>query len=747
LLDWRGQTAAKGKQDTMSTTKQLSISAALLWLAAGCGNPAHAPTQPPGGMPGPDPEPVAKVLVDPPNGLTTTEAGGTASFGIVLTARPSTNVTMRVWSDDEREGKPTVDEVQFTPDDWSKRHQVVVKGVDDADKDGDRRYHVMIGATVSDDPAFQGLTAGSVAILNIDDDKPAVLVSKSGPLAVDEKGGATTFDVRLSSRPKAEVTIELENTAPNAGDLTPATLVFDPLHWDVPQTVAVTSIDDDEDDGDVDYQIVLHAAHSSDVDYLGYDPADVKIISVDDDTAGMNAGPAPLNRLSDASNEQRVVIPVVLTSRPTADVTIRVESSDAAQLTAAPATVVFTKENWNRVQEVTVRPVHDSVVDGEHAVAVRLTPGSSDAKYAALAPAHFDFIVDDGDTAGLSATTAGYNSTFEKYAADPDKCVQVAVWLSSKPSAKVVLEAKSSNEAEGTVWNPIMELGADNWDGISNYFRVCPKDDDVLDGPQRYQVTISVKSSDDRLYAGLPAKVIDMVNEDDESVEVRVNERQVSFAENERRYCPIISVRLGARPSGKVTVGVVSTDTSEGKVDRDSIDFDASNWKQPVEVWLCAVDDLELDGTQSYQVVFAVTSTADPAYEDKAAHVNVQTFDNEYVGLTGRYGTTRVLYERDAGRPDKCGSMLVRLGSAPSDPVTVSVMGSDATEAALDRTSLTFDATNWNQEVEVHVCPLTDGIRDGEQEVYVRFAVTATNDPIYKNIPAFAGTFWIQDKD
>ena len=67
------------------------------------------------------------------------------------------------------------------------------------------------------------------------------------------------------------------------GVASPASLTFTPANWNTPQTVTVTGVDDDEEDGDVDYTIVVGAATSSDPDYDGYDGRDVAVVNKDNE--------------------------------------------------------------------------------------------------------------------------------------------------------------------------------------------------------------------------------------------------------------------------------------------------------------------------------------------------------------------------------------------------------------------------------------------------------------------------------
>jgi hypothetical protein len=57
--------------------------------------------------------------VTPIAGLGTTEAGGTASFSVVLTSQPTADVVIPVASSDAGEGAASVASLTFTAADWN----------------------------------------------------------------------------------------------------------------------------------------------------------------------------------------------------------------------------------------------------------------------------------------------------------------------------------------------------------------------------------------------------------------------------------------------------------------------------------------------------------------------------------------------------------------------------------------------------------------------------------------------------
>lgn len=77
------------------------------------------------------------ITVSPTSGLTTTEAGGTASFTVVLNTQPAANVVIGLSSNDVTEGTVSPASLTFTALNWNVAQTVTVIGVNDFLDDGD----------------------------------------------------------------------------------------------------------------------------------------------------------------------------------------------------------------------------------------------------------------------------------------------------------------------------------------------------------------------------------------------------------------------------------------------------------------------------------------------------------------------------------------------------------------------------------------------------------------------------------
>ena len=115
---------------------------------------------------------VAGITVTPTSGLVTTESGGTANFTVVLERYPTANVTLALTSSNLAEGAVAPASLVFTQANWNQPQTVTVTGVDDGVIDGDQAYTIVTGQAVSADPAYAGIDAPDVQVVNQDDEAP-----------------------------------------------------------------------------------------------------------------------------------------------------------------------------------------------------------------------------------------------------------------------------------------------------------------------------------------------------------------------------------------------------------------------------------------------------------------------------------------------------------------------------------------------------------------------------------------------
>ena len=142
----------------------------------------------------------AGITVSPTSGLTTTEAGGTATFTVVLTSQPTADVTIASRQSDTTEG--TVSPGQAHVHDrrtGTSPQTVTVTGVDDFVDDGDIAYSIVTAPATSGDLNYNGLNAADVVgHQHSTTTRRASPSARPAGLITTEAGGTATFTVVLN---------------------------------------------------------------------------------------------------------------------------------------------------------------------------------------------------------------------------------------------------------------------------------------------------------------------------------------------------------------------------------------------------------------------------------------------------------------------------------------------------------------------------------------------------------------------
>lgn len=322
------------------------------------------------------------VTVTPNKNVNTTESGGTGQFTVTVNGypKPTANVTINLSSTDTGEGTVSPPSLTFTPAQWNVPQTVTITGVDDGLVDGTQPYTINLTATTSTDPNFNGLVTGNVEAINIDNEA-GVAVDASSAITT-ESGGTNAFSVWLTTAPTDDVTVPVSSSDTTEATVSAASLTFTPVNYATPQVVTVTGVNDDVQDGNIAYTVILGAATSTDGAYSGFNALDVAGINLDNDSARVIV---PAGQLTVTEPNTTVQFALVLASEPTANVTINCASSDATE-GSVTASVTFTPGNWNVPQNVTITAADDLVNDGTVEWTVLTTVTSADAVYAAINP-------------------------------------------------------------------------------------------------------------------------------------------------------------------------------------------------------------------------------------------------------------------------------------------------------------------------------------------------------------------------
>jgi uncharacterized repeat protein (TIGR01451 family) len=558
---------------------------------------------------------VAGVNVQPDDELEITEAGGADTFELTLNSEPTAPVTVFLASDDFSEAIVSPAIISFNTDNWNEPQTVNVIGVDDDVTDGDVTFTVD-GSSRSDDAFYAGLPLGPLQGTNEDDDEAGVTIAPSSPLVTTEAGGSDTFTVALSSEPTSTVMVTISSTDPEEGSPSPVALSFDAGNWHTPQTVTVTGVDDDVDDGDTTYAIETIIS-SNDSDYDGFDPVEVTATNVDDDGAGFTVIPAAGLLTTEAGGTD--TFDVVLDSAPTGMVTVTLSSSNSGEGTVNPHQLVFNSANWSTAQTVTLTGVDDDVDDGDVVYSIETAVSSDDLAYDDISVLDFSVTNLDDDVAGVSVDPTGDLVTNEAGLSEV-----IAVALDSEPTAIVTVTFSSSDSNEVAVSPAMLFFDAGNWNAPQQV-AVSGVDDEMDDGDVAYTVEMDVHSEDTR-YDGMSIAGVAGTNLDDDTAGIVITPSMVEVAEGSE--ASEYTVRLQSQPGAMVLLTI--PENEQVIAAPVFLVFNAVNWNVPQTITVQATDDDLQEGPHSTLLQHTVTSD-NPAYNSLAAEaITVSIVDNDY---------------------------------------------------------------------------------------------------------------------
>ena len=170
------------------------------------------------------------------------------------------------------------------------------------------------------------------------------------------------------------------------------------------------------------------------------------------------------------------------------------------------------------------------------------------------------------------------------------------------------------------------------------------------------------------------------------------------------------TVQLATQPSETVTVTVTGHSGTDVTLDKTTLSFTTTTWDTPQTVTVKASDDA--DGADD--AVTLTHTAAGGEYADVTATLAVTVVDDDRAIVL-----TPSTLEVDEGEATGQ-SYTVKLSTQPSEQVTVTVTGHSGTDLTLDKTTLTFTTTTWNNAQTVTV--KASGDADGTDE-----AVTLTH--------------------
>ncbi|MBK8067591.1 MAG: DUF11 domain-containing protein [Rhodanobacteraceae bacterium] len=672
---------------------------------------------------------IAGITVNPTAGLVTTEAGGTATFTVVLNSQPTADVSIGLSSSDATEGSVAPTSLVFTSGNWNVARTVTVTGIDDLIADGTVAYTIVTAAATSADSSYNGLNATDVGVSNSDNDIVGITVSPTAGLVTTEAGGTATFTVVLNSEPTADVTIGLSSSDATEGSVAPTSLVFTAVNWNVARTVTVTGVDDLIVDGTVAYTVVTAAATSADSSYNGVNATDVGVSNSDDDTAGVILAESD-GSTAVTEGGATDTYTLVLRSQPTADVTVAINPN--AQLTMAPS-VTFTPANWNVPRTVTVTATNDTVVEGTHSAGVSHSVTSADASYNGLSVAAVTATISDNDTAEIILASSGF-SVVEGAVFSPGATLKVTAngapggTIAAQVVATMNLTLGTAGAADVAVSGSFVFPAGSSHDTVANSAEASVTDDRLVEATETFTLSLEIQSGLATTSASNSYSILS-----DDSAAITFVASTSSVGESAGTTGVPVVLAISGTGTGPAALGVdiavsvqqtaeSATTPTDYQLTTTSLSFlggTADGDTRNIDVTV--VNDGLIEGNHTFQLGFgALTTTATNASASGLHRVTLVDDDVAGVVITESAGETVVT---EGGPGD---SFTLELTAQPASTVTITF--DVGTQVNFAPNPLVITPAQWNVPQTVTVTAVDDGASEGPHSATVGLIFTGDAD-------------------
>ena len=606
----------------------------------------------------------------------TVPEGKTHQYAVVLTSQPAAPVKVALSASGDPDVTTDTSLLTFDPAKWDDSQLVTIQAAQDPDAINDQA--TISHAVSSTDVSYDRIDADAVSVVVLEDDEAGVRIT---PFEMTIPEGKThQYAVVLTSKPAAPVKVAL--SASGDPDVTTDTnlLTFDPAKWDDSQLVTVQAAQDP--DAINDQATISHAVSSADASYDRIHADAVSVVVLEDDEAGVRITPFEMT-IPEGKTHQYAV---VLTSKPSAAVTVGLSLTGDPDVTTDTSLLTFDPAKWDDSQLVTIQAAQDPDAINDQAT-ISHAVSSADASYDRIHADAVSVVVLEDDEAGVRITP--FEMTIPE-----GKTNQYAVVLTSKPSAAVTVGLSLTGDPDVTTDTSLLTFDPAKWDDSQLVTIQAAQDPDALDD----QATIShAVSSTDASYDRIHADAVSVVILDDDEAGVRITPVKLTIPEGKTNQYAVV---LTSKPSGAVTVGLSLTGDPDVTTDTSLLTFDPAKWDDSQLVTVQTAQDPDAGNDRC--VIRHATISADPSYQAlEVGSVTVLGVDDEQAGVTIQPNPHLTMAEGATN------NYTVVLDTQPFNPVTVFIALNNP-EVTASVAQLAFEPSEWDQPQAVTVSAARD---------------------------------------
>ena len=438
-----------------------------------------------------------------------------------------------------------------------------------------------------------------------------------------EAGSVVTVTLVLSKAPNSAVWMEIGSSDVTEGIVLSAIVTFTQLDWNIPQIITVTGQDDTLDDGDQPYTIIISDTVSLDHQFDGAVVDDVYLTNLDNDGPTINIGD---NTVDEGDSGQTNASFQVSLTAPSPDI-VQVNYATTAN-TATPGedyldlsgTITFSAGTISQFINVPVlgdlldepdqetffidlsAPINSSLGDS-HGI------GTISDNDPLPTISILDTSINEGDTGtGIISFTVQLNPI-------SNRTVNV---IATTVAGSATFPDDFEDKTETLVFN-----SGDS----TKTFTVLVNGDYIDEGDSEIFYVDLSQATNATIMDG---HAIGTINDDDIGG-IALNP-EGTLVTSERGERAELTVALTSRPKNDVTLDIVSSDLTEGKVITPTLTFTPQRWNVPQSIIVEGLPDGTTpgldDGDIIYSILITVTSS-DSHFDGKSLSVPAINLDTD----------------------------------------------------------------------------------------------------------------------
>ena len=337
--------------------------------------------------------PTIQVGVSSSTQTLTVPEGGSNSYTLVLSSRPTGDVAVGVTLPAGTDLSLSGTTLTFTTNDWDTAQTVTVTAEEDDDGVTDAVATLM--HTISGG-GYGSTTIPDVEVSITENDTANIVLSEPGLTLTEGDAVGSSYTVKLATKPSGTVSVSITGHADTDLSLDKTTLTFIVNDWDTPQTVTVEAGQDDDTVNDA--ATLTHTASGG--DYVNV-TKDLPVTVTENDTAGLVISKD--NLTVGEGDAAGMTYTVALATQPSDSVSVSITGHSGTDLTLSSNMLTFTVDDWDDAQTVTVTAEEDD--DGVTDAVATLTHTASGGDYANVTR-DLPVTVTENDTVGVTIEPA-----------------------------------------------------------------------------------------------------------------------------------------------------------------------------------------------------------------------------------------------------------------------------------------------------------------------------------------------------